>query len=83
MPTLPTPVAKYAEPEEVSPVVDAYGNCEAIRVVLAKNAPCVQMLVDVAEVVVPKLEPTEKRLAKLALVESVAQPNTPAVHVRY
>ena len=50
IPTEPPEVAKYAEPLEVSAVVDAYGNCEAATVDDEKNTPCVSIDDEVAEV---------------------------------
>ena len=44
----------------LSAVVEAYGNCEAIAVELEKNTPSVQMLDDVAAVVVPNVDAIEK-----------------------
>ena len=66
----------------VIPVVEAYGNCDA-SVEEEKKDPWVQIEVLVAEVVVPKFVATEKRPAKFAEVESVAQPNEPLLQVRY
>jgi hypothetical protein len=36
MPTIPPAVAKYADPDDVIAVVDAYGNMDAVDVVAMK-----------------------------------------------
>jgi hypothetical protein len=60
----------------------ANGNCDAATVELEKKTPSVEMLVEVAAVVVAKLFPLENIYAKLEPM-SVAQPNAPFDHVRY
>ena len=67
---------------EVMAVEEAYGNWDA-SVDEEKNEPWVQIEVFVAEVVVPKVFATVKRLANEAAVESVAQPKEPLDQVRY
>src|SRR5262245_49656440 len=55
---VPTAKAPLRPDEELATdniVVEASWNCEAISVDDAKNAPCVQMLVDVAAVEVPNV----------------------------
>lgn len=53
IPTLPPPVAKYAAPDEVRAVVDAYRNCEAM-VDVAIYLPMVSESVELPCIEVPE-----------------------------
>ena len=70
-PTAPPEVAKYAEPEDVIAVVEAYGNTDARRVEVEVRVPARKMLPCTARAVVgvDVQIPTKPRLVMVKSVE--------------